>query len=83
VVVEESSMAIFTLTPGTDNFPGLAGDDNFFDFTSADLQSTDTITGGATGSFIETLRITAAGTIVAGRRGPSIGRSGIHMQIVS
>src|SRR5439155_1569025 len=36
-----------------------------FDFTSADLQSTDTITGGATGSFVDVMRLTAAGTIVA------------------
>jgi hypothetical protein len=47
---------VFTLTPGVDNFTGLAGDNNFFDFTSADLQSTDTITSGATGSFIDVLR---------------------------
>jgi hypothetical protein len=55
----------FTLTPGTDNFTGLAGADNVFDFTPATLQSTDTITGGATGGFIDIMRMTATGTIVA------------------
>lgn len=56
---------VFTLTPGIDNFTGLSGDDNIFDFASSNLQSTDTITGGATGSFIDILRVTAAGTIAA------------------
>src|SRR6267154_1709326 len=55
----------FTLTPGLDVFVGLPGDNNFFDFTSATLQSTDVITGGATGSFIDVMRMTAAGTIAA------------------
>src|SRR4051812_42333692 len=55
----------FTLTPGPDIFAGLPGADNFFDFTSATLQSTDVIVGGATGSFIDVMRMTAPGTIAA------------------
>jgi hypothetical protein len=60
-------MAIFTLTPGTDTFTGNAGESNFFDFTPATLQSGDAVTGGATGGFIDTLRITATGTIASGQ----------------
>ncbi len=56
---------IFTLTPGTDNFTGLAGDYNEFRFTPSTLQSTDTITGGATGSFLDILVATAGGTIAS------------------
>jgi VCBS repeat-containing protein len=51
------------LTPGTDNFTGLAGDFNQFQFTPSTLQSTDTITGGATGSFLDILLATAGGSI--------------------
>jgi len=53
----------FTLTPGVDNFTGLAGDFNQFQFTPSTLQSTDTVTGGATGSFLDILVATAGGTI--------------------
>jgi hypothetical protein len=53
----------FTLTPGTDNFTGLSGDYNEFHFTPSTLQSTDTITGGAAGSFLDILVATAGGTI--------------------
>ena len=55
----------FTLTPGTDTFTGVAGDYNAFQFTPATLQSTDTITGGATGSFLDILLATAGGTILS------------------
>jgi VCBS repeat-containing protein len=55
----------FTLTPGTDNFTGLAGDYNEFHFTPSTLQSTDTVTGGATGSFLDILVATAGGTIAS------------------
>ncbi|HEV7880896.1 beta strand repeat-containing protein, partial [Bradyrhizobium sp.] len=55
----------FTLTPGLDNFTGVAGDDNQFNFTPATLQSTDTVTGGATAGFLDILIATAGGTISA------------------
>ena len=55
----------FTLTPGTDNVTGLAGDYNEFLFTPSTLQSTDTITGGATGAFLDILVATAGGTIAS------------------
>src|SRR5262249_61699919 len=58
-------MALFTLTAGVDNFTGNAGETNTFQFTASTLQSTDTVTGGATGSFIDILSLTAAGTIAA------------------
>ena len=58
-------MAVFTLTPGVDNLTGNAGQDNTFQVTASTLQSTDIVTGGATGSFIDTLSLTAAGTITA------------------
>ena len=58
-------MAVFTLTAGVDNFTGIAGQDNTFQFTPLTLQSTDTVTGGATGVFIDILSLTAAGTITA------------------
>ena len=58
-------MAVFTLTPGTDNFTGLSGEDNTFNFTQLTLQPTDTITGGAAGSFIDILALTSVGTITA------------------
>jgi VCBS repeat-containing protein len=51
------------LTPGTDNFTGLADDFNQFQFTPSTLQSTDTVTGGAAGSFLDILVATAGGTI--------------------
>ena len=56
---------LFTLTTGINNFTGVANDDNEFLFTSATLQSTDTITGGSTGGFIDLLALTSAGTISA------------------
>ena len=40
-------MAVFTLTPAQNNFTGTPGENNRFDFTTADLQATDTIAGGA------------------------------------
>ncbi len=55
----------FTLTPGIDNFTGLADDFNLFQFTPSTLQSTDTITGGASGSFLDILVATAGGTIAS------------------
>src|SRR3954467_5601545 len=55
----------FNLTPGTDNFTGLPGDYNAFQLDAATLQSTDTVTGGATGSFYDVILVTAAGTITA------------------
>src|SRR5262245_3743902 len=58
-------MAIFVLTPGVDNFTGNPGENNFFDFTTGDLQATDTTTGGATGAFIDVLRLTAPATVTA------------------
>src|SRR5262245_31788363 len=58
-------MAVFTLTGGVDNFTGNAGETNTFQFTSTTLQSTDTVTGGATGVFIDILSLTAPGTVTA------------------
>ena len=58
-------MATFILTLGIDTFTGNAGEDNFFSFTPSTLQSTDTITGGATGGFQDHLVITAAGAFTA------------------
>ena len=60
-------MAIFNLTPGVDTFTGLAGEKNTFRLTPTDLQPADTITGGATGGFIDVLSVTAGGTITAGQ----------------
>jgi hypothetical protein len=60
-------MANFTLTPGADNFTGLSGEDNIFNFTPSTLQATDNITGGATGSFIDILALTGSGTVSAGQ----------------
>jgi VCBS repeat-containing protein len=53
----------FNLTPGIDTFTGVAGDYNAFQLTPATLQSGDTVTGGATGSFFDVLVVTATGTI--------------------
>ena len=58
-------MAVFVLTAAVDNFTGLAGEDNTFQFTPTTLQPTDTVTGGATGVFIDILSLTAPGTITA------------------
>src|SRR5262245_41159106 len=58
-------MATFVLTPGVDNFTGNPGETNFFEFTTGNLQATDTVTGGATGAFLDVLRLTSAGTISA------------------
>jgi Ca2+-binding RTX toxin-like protein len=51
------------LTPGIDTFTGLPGENNTFNFTAATLQAADTITGGATGSFIDVMQMTTGGTI--------------------
>ena len=58
-------MAIFTLTSGTDNFTGIAGENNTFNLTPATLQSTDVITGEATGTFEDRFVLTQGGTITA------------------
>ncbi|WP_375412919.1 VCBS domain-containing protein [uncultured Bradyrhizobium sp.] len=55
----------FNLTPGTDTFTGVSDDYNAFQLDAATLQSTDTVTGGATGSFFDVILVTAAGTITA------------------
>src|SRR3954470_10499750 len=55
----------FNLTPGTDTFTGVSNDYNAFQLDAATLQSTDTVTGGATGSFFDVIVVTAAGTIGA------------------
>ena len=60
-------MANFTLTAGIDTFTGTAGELNRFFFVPANLQPTDTITGGATGGFVDILSVTAGGTITAGQ----------------
>src|SRR3954469_5300581 len=60
-------MSVFTLTNAIDNFTGNPGENNTVFFTSSTLQPTDTITGGATGSFLDILTLTAGGTIVAGQ----------------
>jgi len=60
-------MANFTLTTGVDTFTGLAGEDNVFNFIPTTLQATDTITGGATGAFVDTLQLTGGGTVTAGQ----------------
>jgi VCBS repeat-containing protein len=54
----------FNLTPGTDNLTGLPDDYNAFQLTPSTLQSVDTVTGGAAGSFYDVLVVTAAGTIL-------------------
>jgi hypothetical protein len=53
----------YSLTSGLDNFTGLSDDYDAFQLTPATLQSTDTITGGAAGSFIDLIIVTQAGTI--------------------
>src|ERR1043165_7281155 len=62
-----SRMSVFTLTSGVDNFTGNPNETNEVFFTSTTLQSTDTITGGATGSFFDILTLTAGGTVAAGQ----------------
>src|SRR5215213_6021325 len=69
-------MGVFTLTPSVDNFTGNAGETNTFEFTELTLQSLDTITGGATGSFFDILALTASGTIAAAQFG---GVTGIEL----
>src|SRR4051794_15105164 len=58
-------MSNFTLTAGVDTFTGTPSQRNTFFFTASTLQSTDSITGGATGGFIDVLSVTAGGTIGA------------------
>jgi Ca2+-binding RTX toxin-like protein len=58
-------MAVFVLTAGVDHFTGLPGQHNTFFFTSATLQTTDLITGGATGGFMDFLELTTGDTIIA------------------
>src|SRR3954453_10681134 len=60
-------MANFTLTAGLDTFTGTAGESNTFFFNPNDLQPTDTITGGATGGFIDVLSVTIGGTVTSGQ----------------
>ena len=60
-------MSNFNLTAGTDTFTGTAGEQNTFFFTPSTLQPTDTVTGGATGGFVDVLSLTAGGTITAGQ----------------
>src|SRR3954447_24524074 len=60
-------MSNFTLTAGIDTFTGPPGQRNTFFFTTSTLQSTDAITGGATGGFIDVLSLTAGGAIGAGQ----------------
>ena len=60
-------MSNFTLTAGVDTFTGTPGQRNNFFFTPSTLQSTDSITGGATGGFIDVLSVTAGGAIAAGQ----------------
>src|SRR3954463_9657057 len=55
----------YNLTPGVDTFTGVAGDYNAFQLDPSTLQSTDTVTGGATGSFVDLIIVTAGGTILA------------------
>ena len=56
---------IRTLTAGVDNFLGVPGDNNVFQFTPSTLQATDTVTGAATGGFFDVMVATASGTIAA------------------
>ena len=56
---------IRTLTAGVDNFLGVPGDNNVFQFTPSTLQGTDTITGGGAGGFFDVMVAQAAGTIGA------------------
>src|SRR4051794_27138552 len=58
-------MTDFTLTAGIDTFTGPPAQRNTFFFTASTLQSTDAITGGATGGFIDVLSVTAGGAIAA------------------
>src|SRR6187401_1805626 len=58
-------MAKFTLTPGIDNFTGNPSENHTFEFSPSTLQATDTITGGATGSFLDVMALTVGGTITA------------------
>src|ERR1700755_1583956 len=58
-------MANFTLTTGLDTFTGTPGQRNTFFIAPGTLQSTDVLTGGATGGFIDVLASTAGGTYTA------------------
>ena len=58
-------MAVFVLTAGIDNFVGPAGENNIFNFTPTTLQATDTLTGNTTAGFLDTLQLTAGGTVAA------------------
>jgi len=58
-------VAVFNLTAGTDNFTGNPGEYNVFNFTPSTLAATDTLTGGATGAFVDVLVLTAGGTVTA------------------
>src|SRR4051794_37706362 len=60
-------MSNFTLTSGVDTFTGAPGQRNNFFFIPTNLQGTDTVTGGATGGFIDVLSVTAGGTVTAGQ----------------
>lgn len=60
-------MAAFTLTPGTDNFTGLTSESNFYNFTPSTLSSDDSVTGGASGTFVDVLVMTGAGIVTAGQ----------------
>jgi hypothetical protein len=56
----------FTLTTGFDNFNGISGDTNLYDFTPATLQSTDILTGASgIGGSGDVMRLQVAGTITA------------------
>ena len=46
-----NQMAQFVLTAAADNFSGLSGQFNQFNFTPSTLQAVDVIVGGATGVF--------------------------------
>jgi len=72
-------MSVFTLTSGVDTFTGSAGESNTFFFVPADLQPTDTITGGATGGFVDVLSVTAASMAPRSCRAP--GPSGTRTEV--
>src|SRR4051812_23662994 len=58
-------MTLFVLTTNSDAFSGASGENNTFQFTPTDLQSTDTIAGAVGAGFLDIMEATAGGTIAA------------------
>src|SRR3954470_10034347 len=58
-------MAFFVLTTSLDALSGVSGENNIFQFTPADLQSTDTVAGAVGAGFLDIMEARAGGTIAA------------------